>query len=160
MYSFHKIDQNLFLSSQDHIFLSTDYGNNWSLADNGLPIDTLVYNSIYLLTHNNYLYAATIDGIYSSTDLGKSWSNISDGLNGNALSVNLLTVLGNNLIAATKDGLWQRPLSEITSVQNESSDLPKFYYLSQNYPNPFNPLTTINYSIPKTGFVILKVYDL
>ena len=160
VYSFHKIDQNLFLSSQYHIYLSTDYGNNWSPADNGLPIDTLVYNPIHLLTHNNYLFAASANGIYSSSDLGKNWSNISDGLTGNALSANLLTVLGNNLVTATNDGLWQRPLSEITSTQNNYSDLPKFYFLSQNYPNPFNPLTTINYSIPKTGFVILKVYDL
>uniref|UniRef100_A0A7V2ZIJ3 T9SS type A sorting domain-containing protein n=1 Tax=Ignavibacterium album TaxID=591197 RepID=A0A7V2ZIJ3_9BACT len=29
-----------------------------------------------------------------------------------------------------------------------------------NYPNPFNPSTRIVYSIPKTGFVQLKVYDI
>ncbi len=34
------------------------------------------------------------------------------------------------------------------------------YALSQNYPNPFNPVTTINYQIPKDGFVSLKVYDI
>ncbi len=38
--------------------------------------------------------------------------------------------------------------------------LPKEYSLSQNYPNPFNPVTTINYQIPKDGFVSLKVYDI
>lgn len=37
---------------------------------------------------------------------------------------------------------------------------PISYNLSQNYPNPFNPVTLINYSIPKSGFVTLKVYDL
>jgi Secretion system C-terminal sorting domain len=37
---------------------------------------------------------------------------------------------------------------------------PNQYSLSQNYPNPFNPSTTITYSVPLTGEVALKVYDL
>ncbi len=34
------------------------------------------------------------------------------------------------------------------------------YDLSQNFPNPFNPATTINYRLPQTGFVTLKIYDI
>lgn len=37
---------------------------------------------------------------------------------------------------------------------------PKDYKLEQNFPNPFNPTTTIDYQIPKNGFVTLKLYDI
>ncbi|HMS34002.1 MAG TPA: T9SS type A sorting domain-containing protein [Ignavibacteria bacterium] len=43
---------------------------------------------------------------------------------------------------------------------NASLTIPDNYNLSQNYPNPFNPSTKINYTIPKSGLVTLKVYDL
>ena len=29
----------------------------------------------------------------------------------------------------------------------------------KNYPNPFNPRTTIHYSIPVSGKVVLAIYD-
>jgi hypothetical protein len=47
----------------------------------------------------------------------------------------------------------------ITKVKNVST-VPADYSLSQNYPNPFNPATKINFSIPKSGFVTLKVFDM
>jgi len=37
--------------------------------------------------------------------------------------------------------------------------IPDVYSLSQNYPNPFNPTTKINYALPKTGLVTMKIYD-
>jgi hypothetical protein len=47
-----------------------------------------------------------------------------------------------------------------TGIGNFGNGIPAEYSLSQNYPNPFNPVTTIKYSIPNSGFVSLKVFDI
>ena len=47
----------------------------------------------------------------------------------------------------------------LTDVKDDASVVPSKYLLQQNYPNPFNPTTTIQFQIPKTDFVTLKIYD-
>jgi len=37
--------------------------------------------------------------------------------------------------------------------------VPSSFGLDQNYPNPFNPSTTINFALPVTAHVTLRVYD-
>ncbi|MDP3445515.1 MAG: T9SS type A sorting domain-containing protein, partial [Ignavibacteria bacterium] len=46
------------------------------------------------------------------------------------------------------------------SVEENKNNIPSDFELKQNYPNPFNPTTKIQYSTPKSDFVILKVYNL
>ncbi|MDZ7764852.1 MAG: T9SS type A sorting domain-containing protein [Melioribacteraceae bacterium] len=48
----------------------------------------------------------------------------------------------------------------LSDVQDIEDTLPTKYSLSQNYPNPFNPSTTIKFTIPQSGFVSLKVYNI
>ena len=40
------------------------------------------------------------------------------------------------------------------------SGTPRLFALNQNYPDPFNPTTQISYSIPETGLVTLKIYNI
>jgi len=42
----------------------------------------------------------------------------------------------------------------------EPEQIPNKVVLHQNYPNPFNPTTTIEFSIPQTEFVTVKVYNI
>lgn len=41
-----------------------------------------------------------------------------------------------------------------------SLSIPKIISLYQNYPNPFNPSTTIEFFLPKTEYVEIKVYNI
>ena len=47
----------------------------------------------------------------------------------------------------------------VTGVNKQETELPGEFKLEQNYPNPFNPSTTINYSVPKSSHVTIKIYD-
>ncbi len=57
------------------------------------------------------------------------------------------------------DDLTVEAIGSVTDVK-ELDLLPVSYNLSQNYPNPFNPSTVINYSLPQTSFVTVKIYDM
>ncbi len=63
---------------------------------------------------------------------------------------------GNGIGAFSTDSLKADPLD----VEEIEGNVPTAYSLAQNYPNPFNPTTTINFTLPKSGMVTLKVYDI
>jgi hypothetical protein len=48
----------------------------------------------------------------------------------------------------------------VSSVEILEENIPVGFSLAQNYPNPFNPSTIINYSVPQTAPVRIKVFDI
>ncbi len=47
-----------------------------------------------------------------------------------------------------------------TAVAERQEIQPATFTLAQNYPNPFNPSTTIEFQLPTSSVVTLKIYDL
>jgi hypothetical protein len=52
------------------------------------------------------------------------------------------------------------PLSDPTSGQDFLGKQPTQFLLHQNYPNPFNPTTTIEFSLPHSSMVTLKIFNI
>jgi hypothetical protein len=135
------------------LFLSTDTCNSWTQVSNLIPQSGLSIESGGTLVGTDSL------GLFLYSDDGDSLCSRNDGLTN--LNIHSLTTDNSNYIyAGTDNGIWRRPLSEITSVEENQIEIPSCYMLSQNYPNPFNPSTSFRYSIPQTSKVVIKVYDI
>ncbi len=65
-------------------------------------------------------------------------------------------------IIEEKDGVIKIKLSFNASLLNVNKNdiIADKYCLFQNYPNPFNSSTKINFSIPKSTFIEIKVFDI
>ena len=109
----------------------------------------------------------------SSNELGKEYStkpelltkeNESDKFKSDKAKRNIFELKNLN-----KQDLEKRRIEDMLlsakDIRNETDktqtlSVPLEYKLYQNYPNPFNPTTKINYSIPESGIVTIKIYDI
>ncbi|MFH0991092.1 MAG: T9SS type A sorting domain-containing protein [bacterium] len=54
--------------------------------------------------------------------------------------------------------MWWKML--LTGVEKDADqNIPQSFSLAQNYPNPFNPNTKISFSLPASGRILLKVFN-
>jgi len=147
----------MYAGCQNGIYKSTNGGQNWTNSISGITVYSMTSyaGSLFAVANSN--------GAYVSNDNGVSWQQRNEGLDGNNYLGTLVILDGNLFAGATANlgiGIYKRPISELIGIINISAEVPERFSLSQNYPNPFNPVTIIEFSLPKSAFVKLVVYDI
>lgn len=119
------------------------------------------------------VFAASDSGLVVSYDLGKNWDIITIRESKNLYWERDTRVFG---VLAVADTLWVTGLNGLARSNDwgkswniykqepiivEKYDmLPLEITVYGNFPNPFNPNTTIKFSLPKTGFVNIVIYNI
>ncbi len=101
----------------------------------------------------------TLNYCFKTTNLGTVWTSETlpataqtNGLQDMEFLSSTLGFAGGNL------GTFLR-FGNPSGISSLNTEIPAQYNLEQNYPNPFNPSTTINFSIPASSRVTLKIYN-
>ena len=103
------------------------------------------------------IHNAGYNKVKSHPSLGQFWSVISYCETGQDYICGPVTGYNgfSSTIVAYGDG------RTVSAVQDKRKVLiPKEVTLFQNYPNPFNPTTTISFSLPKTDYVELDIFNI
>lgn len=95
IFDFLQIDSLLFVSTQNGVYKSSDYGHNWIHKSNGLPLnyDSLPFQVKTIKSVGNKIYAG-VDagfqmkgGLFVSTDLGETWTKVLQNYTFNGVSI-------------------------------------------------------------------------
>jgi photosystem II stability/assembly factor-like uncharacterized protein len=134
------------------VYKSTNNGNTWAQT-----AMTAGYINCFAAFGNN-VFTGKNNGVYLTTNNGSNWTEFNQGFSGQP-TVNSLLISNNYIYAGIYGGVWRRPLSDITRIQNISTETPSKYSLSQNYPNPFNSSSKFKFQNSKLENVKISVYD-
>ena len=145
----------------------------------GITVDQ--FGGVNIIFYDDRNTTSDSSGVFlsRSTDAGSSWIEyeISDqnfkpiaigGLGQGYMGDNIdITSVGNKLFPVWMDNrtgifqMWSVPIEiQTVGVENGNSfSVPSEFELNQNYPNPFNPSTVIEFKLPASSIVSLKIFD-
>ena len=144
------------------IFITIDSGRTW---DRQTTIEGICINNIVFvdsLEGWSSSYTLRRHTIFHTSDGGQSWVSQFDFEIDSLGVINDIFFLDNQTgwALTNRDKIIKYGKSNLVSIDKYENIFKNEFVLNQNYPNPFNPATTISYYLPKSGFVILKIYDI
>lgn len=137
---------------------STEGWTVYNQLNSGLPANRV---DCIVIDENDNKWIGTTAGGVAKFD-GSNWTIFNESnseLPYNAVYALAIESNGNKWIG-TYGGLAVYREGGVVSVDEELNKIPLEFELRQNYPNPFNPETNIEYRVPRSGMVTLKVYDI
>ncbi len=133
-------------------------GQNWEWQ-NPLPTSTSLTNVQFVNDSTGWIIGFA-ETILRTDDGGQNWSSQSEIGTGYFQG---LAFLNRNLgwISGASGTIFHTSTGGTTWIEEPPQrSIPQSFTMHPNYPNPFNSSTTISYSLPKSGNIDLKVFDL
>ncbi len=144
----------------NHVYTTSDGGQNWIPIDNGLPdvpTNTIVIDPL----NPDNLYVGNDLGVYVSTDAGANWEVYSEGLPEATLVMHLSISPSNRKlrVATHGTGVYQGDLKEDTPPVSTNDLSTKPVKDFKNYPNPVSADSRVRFVLEQKSNVELSLFS-